>query len=73
MSAFNSYQPKVFVIKNSLTKKVKVFKTRTEFIEFLKEEVILNEEEMVIFKKDINKMLKEDLLYKYLSKWYQIK
>ena len=73
MSTFNSYQPELFIIENGLTKKVKVFKTRTEFIEFLKEEVILNEEEMLIFKKDIIKMLKKDLLYKYLPKWYQIK
>lgn len=73
MSTFNSYQPKLFVIKNSLTKEIKLFKTRAEFIEFLRKEVNLNEEEMVIFEKDINKMLKEDLLYKYLSKWYQIK
>ena len=72
MNIFNPYQPKLFVIKNSLTKEVKVFKTRAEFIEFLKKEVILNEEEMVIFEKDVNKKMKEHLLYKYLPKWYQI-
>lgn len=73
MNQFNYSYSNNFVIKNSLTNKIKHFKTRAEFIEFLRKEVILNEEERVIFEKEVNRKTKEELLYKYLSRWYQIK
>lgn len=72
MKPFNYSHSNNFIIKNSLTKEVKAFKTRAQFVEFLKREVNLNEEEMVIFEKDIKRKTKEELLYKYLPRWYQI-
>lgn len=72
MKPFNYSHSNNFIIKNSLTKDIKLFKGRAEFIEFLRKEVYLNEEEMVIFEKDVNRKTKEELLYKYLPKWYQI-
>lgn len=62
-----------FVIKNSLTKEIKVFKNRSEFIDFLRQNIDLNRFNINQLEKNISVLTKEELLYIYLKDWYEIK
>lgn len=68
-SDFNKFIPNLIKIKNKKTDEIKVFKTKTELIEFIRAYVTNKDER---FEKDILTLQKEKLINKYLKDWFFI-
>lgn len=68
-SDFNKFIPNLIKIKNKKTDEIKVFKTKSELIEFIRA-YVKNKDER--FEKDILTLQKEKLINKYLKDWFFI-
>lgn len=66
-SDFNKFIPNLIKIKNKKTDEIKVFKTKSELIEFIKTNVENKDDR---FEKDILTLQKEKLINKYLKDWF---